>query len=116
MKNPIRMFVAVWLSSLPLVPGAESDVKGLLVQLQSDDTDTRYEAMRQFRHEESTRALGFKESAEFGPLFFSSIVGWTAVGLEFKVSFSVKLGEEYIDFDDVRILWNPVRDSFTALP
>ena len=72
--------------------------------------------LRQFRHEESTRALGFKESAEFGPLFFSSIVGWTAVGLEFKVSFSVKLGEEYIDFDDVRILWNPVRDSFTALP
>jgi hypothetical protein len=72
--------------------------------------------LRQFRHEDSTRALGFKKSTEFGTLFLSSIVGWTAVGLEFKVTFSVKLGEEYIDFDDMRILWNPERDSFTALP
>ena len=65
MKNLIRVLVTVFLITMPLARGAESDVTGLLAQLQSDDTDTRYED---------------------------------------------------IDYDDKRILWNPERNRFTALP
>lgn len=72
--------------------------------------------LRQFRCEDSATALGIKGPAEFGIHFASSIVGWTANGLEFKVSFAVKRGGEYIDYDDKRILWNPDLDRFSAIP
>ena len=72
--------------------------------------------LRQFRREDSAKALGIKETAEFGVYFASSIIGWTADGLEFSVKISVKQGEEYIDYDCERILWNPQNDRFSELP
>lgn len=72
--------------------------------------------LRKFRHEDSIKAVGIDESAVLATGFYSSIVGWTAGGLEFKVSFSVKQGERYIDFNDRRILWNPESGRFTELP
>jgi hypothetical protein len=71
--------------------------------------------LRQFQHKEVAKALGIKDAAGFG-IFFTSIVGWTAEELEFTITFSVQDGEESIDHDDRRILWNPVNGRFKALP
>lgn len=73
--------------------------------------------LRRFTQKDSLKALGMDGNApELGIYFISSIVGWKPEGLEFSVSFSVKQGEDFIDHDDQRILWNPETGRFSELP
>lgn len=74
--------------------------------------------LRQFTQKDSLKALGMDgNTPELGIyLFISSIVGWKPAGLEFSVSFSVKQGEDFIDHDEQRILWNPETRRFSGLP
>jgi len=148
--------VAVILATMPLASGGGSDVKALLAQLQSDDTDTRYEAMRQLgtavdpripdaclsvlrkdgnsirrlaaraigRHWQlipKERVPGFidalkalLDSDDDGPINMARR-GIALLSRKYDNAM-VKQGEEYIDYYDKRILWNPERDQFSSLP
>ena len=56
------------------------------------------------------KSLGYPENAiNGGSGFYASGSEWSGENLRFRVSFTVKKGEDYVDHE-ARLLWNSAKD------
>lgn len=67
--------------------------------------------LRRFTEAEILKSLGYPESAISGASgFYTSDPEWSGDNLRFRVSFTVKKGEDFIEHE-ARLLWNPAKDK-----